>query len=241
MWHKNGSLIDNVYVETPLPTWPPSAKAVDSSTLPQIRASKLAVDVAPGETTDIFVVISAPHGLDEAERWLYSGYAQFSMQWEGEDTATYQNVPYGGFNADLSKNRVIAEESTGVLGFTDMDFNPVQASDVRVSASGEFVFTYGLDTASRRVNVRYIDEQGQFAGYLNSNCHTYLQRVYVSGDNIQFYTLNGEAFKTCNEDDKPFNLTAGTYHIRLEALRAFGDPDNTDDYEVWDSDKIIVE
>ncbi|ORX64684.1 subtilisin-like protein, partial [Linderina pennispora] len=53
------------------------------STMPQAYAPELHSNnlVGPGQTRNIAVVITAPYGLKDSERWFYGGFLNFTMSW----------------------------------------------------------------------------------------------------------------------------------------------------------------
>ncbi|KAJ2158965.1 hypothetical protein GGF46_003370 [Coemansia sp. RSA 552] len=241
MWNPDGTRVRIEIDGASVNTWPPYDIAVDPSTLPRIRASKLAVKIAPGRTANLSLIVSAPSGLEESERWFYSGFAVFSLQWDGENTRTSQTIPYTGFNGDFSKIDVLDIRDGVIPAILDTYQNPVDAADVRVSADTPYLFVFDQVMPSHHVAISLIDDKGRFAGYLPNGCGNDFSRTMVAQEIYKILSLDGQVQSTCGNNVETVNATAGRYHLRLEALRTFGNPDDPADYEVWESDQFVIE
>ncbi|KAJ2160332.1 hypothetical protein GGF46_002325 [Coemansia sp. RSA 552] len=239
MWNANGSLVESVYNGAPLPTWPVKDSTLTNDTVPQLDASSLLLKVAPGKTASLTVTITAPSGLDESGRWFYGGFVNFALQWEGEETTSSQVVPYGGFNGEFSKLRVIPDGTYGVPGFADVEGNTVSAADVDIRAESEFYFGLSLDMPTRQVEVGLMDANGKFVGYLENGVATNVPRTFVAVGPPLYFSLNGRVH-TSHDAEELIDVLPGKYYIFVKALRTFGNPAKATDFETWTSDLFTI-
>jgi minor extracellular serine protease Vpr len=188
--------------------------------------------VPPNATRQVTVTIASPDsGLPNHQ---YGGYVTLTPN--RADAATLR-VPYSGYDGDYAGDM-------GLLGYWSGD-GYVEAEPMLRTASGEdlrnnhrFTFEDG-DTPvlwaffghfPREMNVYAVAEDGSRQLMLTEE---YLRR---SPQPNQYWTFTIPA--TDADGDR---LTAGTYRIEVEALRAMGDPDDDAHWDRWTSSTIRVD
>ncbi|KAJ1845022.1 hypothetical protein LPJ70_002689, partial [Coemansia sp. RSA 2708] len=234
MFNRNGTLVDAAYgtSDETIPTWPANTKPVAGNTLPKVTSLDSNQYIGPGLTGLVTVFITAPSGLDEADRWFYGGFLNFTMRWDGESTQSSYVVPYGGYNGDYSKINVLAPASTGLPAFVDDDGNVVSDVSAALAAKKKTHLAYFMNMPSRLVTVNLVDAAGRFAGYLPHGYNANAVRTLPAYYSYTTAALNGTAYMD-KDLAKEATVALGKYHVRLSALRLFGNPKKSSDFEVW--------
>ncbi|KAJ2812889.1 hypothetical protein FBU31_007525 [Coemansia sp. 'formosensis'] len=222
-------------------TWPSNSASVPSNTLPQIAATDSRLYVAAGQSKNVTVLVVAPPGLNESEKWFYGGYLNFTLKWDQESAASNLIVPYAGYNGDFRTADVLSTPSSGLPALTDP--NQVNITDVSrlvVSENNTALLLYRLDVPSRIVSATLVDASGNTVGYLPFGYNEYNARNLPKGDN----PLSGATVSTVVFTDKQashaIKVPAGKYHVHLAALRPLGDASNSKDYQTWDSEQYSI-
>ncbi|KAJ1738890.1 hypothetical protein LPJ68_005152 [Coemansia sp. RSA 1086] len=91
---------------------------------------------------------------------------------------------------------------------------------------------------SKLVTSELIDSSGKPVGYLTYGYNPFISRTI--GSNYFTTPLYGSVF-TDKELKNSVNVTAGQYHIRLSALKLFGNIERPSDFEVWNSETFTVD
>ncbi|KAJ1830135.1 hypothetical protein LPJ63_005127 [Coemansia sp. RSA 2711] len=241
MFNQNGTVVDATYGTSgeTIPTWPASTKPVAGNTLPKVTSLDSNQYIGPGLTGLVTVFITAPSGLNEADRWFYGGYLDFTMRWDGESTQSSYVVPYGGYNGDYSKINVLAPASTGLPAFVDDDGNVVSDVSAALAAKKKTHLAYFMNMPSRLVTVNLVDAAGRFAGYLPHGYNANAVRTLPAYYSYTTAALNGTAYMD-KDLAKEATVALGKYHVRLSALRLFGNPKKSSDFEVWESGGFVI-
>ncbi|KAJ2895448.1 hypothetical protein IWW38_002301, partial [Coemansia aciculifera] len=176
-----------------------------------------------------------------SERWFYGGYLNFTLKWNQEAATTSLAVPYAGYNGDYRVVDVLSTPSSGLPVLTDA--RQVAITDVSklvVSANNTALLLYRLDVPSRIVSATLVDARGNTVGYLPYGYNEYNARNLPHGGNpLSGATLSDLAF-TDKQASHAIKVPAGMYSVHLAALRPLGDPDNSNDYQTWDSDQYSI-
>ncbi|KAJ2023800.1 hypothetical protein GGI10_000144 [Coemansia sp. RSA 2530] len=222
-------------------TWPASPASVSSDTLPLVAVADSHLHVAAGQSKNITVLVVAPPGLKESEKWFYGGYLNFTLKWDQELVTSSLIVPYAGYNGDFRAADVLSTPDSGLPALTDS--NQVAIADVSklvVSANNTALILYRLDVPSRIVSATLVDTSNNTIGYLPYGYYEYNPRNLPYGDNpLSGATISNVVF-TDKEAAHPIKVTAGKYHVHLAALRPLGDANNSKDYQTWDSDQFSI-
>ncbi|KAJ1965672.1 hypothetical protein GGI12_000619 [Dipsacomyces acuminosporus] len=220
---------------TPEPcVWPPSTGSVDKGTMSQVFSPDLSKinTVAPGQERRITVFIVAPSNLKESDKWYYGGFLNFTLQWDGESTKTSYVVPYAGFNGNYRKLDVLSVPSEGGPA--------VDLTHYGASANKTLSLKYLLSVPSRIVKATLIDSKNKTLGYVPYGYSSYAVRSQQAEENYaSFVTINGTVYKDAGAR-QPVQVPSGQYHVRLSALRPFGRPEVSSDYQTWDSPAFSI-
>ncbi|KAJ1947997.1 hypothetical protein FBU59_001795, partial [Linderina macrospora] len=198
--------------------------------------------IGPGQSHTVDVVIIAPYGLKESERWFYGGYLNFELAWGGSD-ADVQTlvVPYAGFNGDFSKLDVLAEPSSDFPRIVDNDLKTHDdltafAADV----NNTLVLEYRLDLPSRLVTATLLDSKNSTVGYLPDGYVEYATRnMRDAGTEMNEVEISGTVF-TDSKLTKKISVPNGLYRAQIKALRPFGDTKKASDYQTWTSQVFSI-
>ncbi|KAJ2162977.1 hypothetical protein GGF46_000163 [Coemansia sp. RSA 552] len=242
MFNTDGTLVDAVNKGTSLPIWPHNKNAVPDDTLPRVLLSSQNQYIGPGQAANISAIISAPYGLPEQERWFYGGFIEFLLQWDGEGVnSTQAVVPYAGFNGEFGSLSVFAPASTGLPTIINADDKPVDASTVAVSANSTARVAFKMDMPSRIVTVALIDKKGTAVGYPKCSTRPFHMRTVTNDRPFVDVLLDGTVCSEPECIDDPTRVPPGKYHVRIKALRMFGDQAADSDYDMWESDEFTIE
>ncbi|KAJ2387532.1 hypothetical protein H4S02_003320 [Coemansia sp. RSA 2611] len=236
-------LANGSYAYTPR-IWPADGVSKPATdTLPRVHSLDADKLVAPGQSCSVTVFVVAPTGLKDSEHWYYSGFLEFTLQWDGEQTSSAYVVPYGGYNGNYSAQDVLSPPSEGLPAFVDIESgNPIEDLSTLVIGTNETVaLVYGLAIPSRRVDITYVDSaSGKTVGNPPDGNIQYSERSCPQCS-IPFHSIVLSKFASvAGNRSEPSEVPAGKYHIHLKALRPFGDIDNDDDYQTWDSEDFII-
>ncbi|KAJ1948331.1 hypothetical protein FBU59_001647 [Linderina macrospora] len=224
----------------PIPrVWPTDASTQAKwDTVPQAYAPELYIDnkIRPGQSRDVTVVVIAPYGLKDSERWFYGGFLNFTMSWDGESTgASSFVVPYAGFNGNYRQLDVLAEPSEGFPLLTDLDGNVTTAA---ITENKPQLFSFRLELPSRVVSITLMDSAKKTLGYLPGGYLEYVSRNQQTQETLMYSVLvNGTVFKDTLMTQQ-VKVPAGQYQIQLNALRPLGNPKNPSDFQGWTSPAI---
>ncbi|KAJ2307453.1 hypothetical protein IWW55_000963 [Coemansia sp. RSA 2706] len=241
MFNRNGTLVDAAYGTSgkTIPTWPASTKPVAGNTLPKVTSLDSNQYIGPGLTGLVTVFITAPSGLNEADRWFYGGYLDFTMRWDGESTQSSYVVPYGGYNGDYSKINMMPPASTGLPAFVDDDGNNVKNVSAALAAKNNTHLVFFMNMPTRLLTVDLVDAAGKFAGYLPYGYNTNVVRTLPTYAPYFSVMLNGTVYMD-KDLTKEATVAPGKYQARLSTLRTFGNPKKSSDFEVWNSQQFTV-
>ncbi|KAJ1949404.1 hypothetical protein EC988_004782, partial [Linderina pennispora] len=219
--------------------WPADTTAQTGwSTMPQAYAPELHSNnlVGPGQTRSIAVVITAPYGLKDSERWFYGGFLNFTMSWgDKSNGASSFVIPYAGFNGNYRQLDVLADPSEGFPVLTDASGNVTTAP---VTEKTPQVFSFRLELPSRLVSITLQDSKKKTMGYLPGGYLEYVSRNQQTPETLMYSAVvNGTVFKDTLMTQR-VKVPAGQYQINLKALRPLGNPKNPKDYQAWTSPAI---
>ncbi|KAJ2236911.1 hypothetical protein IWW45_001410 [Coemansia sp. RSA 485] len=238
MYAANGTLL-------PVPrTWPDNNSnnvTVACNTLPRVVYPNIRHVVA-GESVDLHVYIVAPSGLSESDRWFYGGFLNFTLQWEGESSKSTFVVPYAGYNGNYRNLDVLSSSSlSGLPALADSSEGIISdPSQLVVSKNSTALLLYSIDVPTRVVSATMVDANNKTLGYLGYGYQEYnIRNLPLSEPSISGALIADSVYKD-KEGTVEMAVPPGKYHVRLEALRPFGDVKNKRDYQTWDSASFIV-
>ncbi|KAJ1935958.1 hypothetical protein EC988_008331, partial [Linderina pennispora] len=190
----------------------------------------------------IDVIIVAPYGLKESEKWFYGGFLNFELTWGGSggDVQTYV-VPYAGFNGDFSKLDVLAEPTSGFPQIVDTDLKTHDdLTTFGAAANNTLTLEYRLDLPSRLVAVTLLDRKNTTVGYLPDGYIEYATRnMQDEGSELNEVEISGTVY-TDHKLSKKIRVPTGLYRAQIKALRPFGDLSKASDYQTWVSQVFSI-
>ncbi|KAJ2125069.1 hypothetical protein GGH12_003577 [Coemansia sp. RSA 1822] len=224
-------------------TWPADTSSVSENELPQVYSPNAEKTIGPGKSCSVTVFIVAPKGLKDSESWYYGGFINFTLQWDGEQTTSTQVVSYGGYNGDSTVRDVLSPPSDGLPAFVDIATG-MSVEDLSTLVIGNNVtkaILFGLAIPSRLVEIVLVDAvTSKSAGYTLQGYNEYMPRTCPE---CSVPYLSAPLTKTVFTNSELTNVTqapAGKYHVRIRALRPFGDIAVDSDYQVWDSAEFTI-
>jgi minor extracellular serine protease Vpr len=193
--------------------------------------------VAPGGSATLTVSIAPHAGL--APLSLYGGYLVLAPR-EGGGVL---RVPYGGVAGDY---QTLVAMGPGTAGFPWLARRVATSAGspltdfTRLASGGSFTFAGGdvphllvhLDHGARRLRIEAIDAGGAARRILEEE---FLTR-HASGGVFTDYAWDGNLHR----GNKTAPAAAGTYVLRVSALKALGDEANPAHWEIWHSAPVTV-
>ncbi|KAJ2358583.1 hypothetical protein GGF43_000711 [Coemansia sp. RSA 2618] len=236
MFAKNGTLSQQLLVNKTMPTWPANTAAVPTSTMPQVLGINGNKYVMPGQSTEVSVFIAPPLGLPESERWFYGGFINFKLTWDGESETSDYVVPYGGFNGDWRQLNIFSTDPDTRPSLADSNSTKIEhTGKLTITDDAEIRLTINLDMPTRLITATMVDSKNKTMGYLLYGYTEYIGRSLPAEQLSYIYPVNSTVFQD-TELTNSTKLRAGDYHIHIEALRPFGNPESKSDYQMWDSE-----
>lgn len=201
---------------------PPSLGDVSVS----IGFPRQSVTIGPGGSAAVPIELSLPEGLDATLLPLYSGFIVVKSITSNE---TY-TLPYAGFAADLSKDATIIYSksyprlfnSTGPLAANTVFTIPRNISTrtaIPGIATGVWLGTALMDIDLVPLTSTEPLEIGSIAGF---------PVYYVNGYSFGLYYFTGMMSTGAR-------APAGNYVLRVRLLKLLGDPNDSNDFESYDT------
>ncbi|KAJ1872469.1 hypothetical protein LPJ55_003087 [Coemansia sp. RSA 990] len=235
MYDKNGTYAESLLTNFAMLKWPPDTNEVSPGTIPQVTIAQGTQHVAAGESATFNITITLPSELEEAQRWYFGGFLNFTLLFENEDTTVQHVVPYGGFNGDYTAIDVISPESLGLPLFADAEGNLIKdISTYSVTPENPAMFMFGLDVPVSYTYITLVDSNEKTVGYVPEGFGLYLQRSFLLTSSPYIVPINNTIVAS-DDFSKLAIVPDGKYSIKLYALRPLSDPNNEDDYQVWKS------
>ncbi|KAJ2709040.1 hypothetical protein H4R19_004451, partial [Coemansia spiralis] len=234
MFDPNGAYSSAVMAGKPMRSWPTSRDPVPNNTLPQVVPVFGDQYIWPGTSAPFTVVIIAPYGLPEIEHWFYGGFLAFALQWDGEAATSKLTVPYAGYNGDYRKLDVIGAAPLSPPLLLGSDRQPIaDVGGLTITAQTNATLAVTLTLPTRVLVATLVGADGKTAGYIGGGYSEYNGRSQSIKPRIEMLvstTVFLDKALTARVSVPP-----GAYHLRVDALRPFGDPDKAADYQSWES------
>lgn len=205
-----------------------------------------AVTVPAGSSVDVEATIDAPEY--DWPNHQYGGYVEFVPN--GEDAATLR-VPYAGYDGDY--------QELPLFGYYDetefVEREPTLATVVDETEDGTLV-TESVDSGHQfTVADGELPIVEAFFGHFPQEMRLYAvdqkrEREYLvmeeqylsrSPDTETVYRYPWSGMVQAGRSDNTRPVPKGRYTIRVEVLRALGDPENPDHWETWESPEFELD
>ncbi|KAG0175418.1 hypothetical protein DFQ28_000054 [Apophysomyces sp. BC1034] len=206
-----------------------------------LRFCKTTIRIAPGKTKTVKVTVLLPK-TDPKEHLMYGGYIQLKARHKAKDI----NVPYFGSAGRMRDLPVFDKTSPPYL--TDQNSTQLYYKNEtyvyqRKNQDTLPVLSFRLLTGTRQVNAELVDAK---SGHVVGEAFppfTDMSRNYRQPDYLFTQTPWNGTFAASPTKSKVFKtqVNVGTYVFRLKALKLFGDPDNSKDWETQETGPIRVE
>ncbi|KAI8147345.1 peptidase S8/S53 domain-containing protein [Fennellomyces sp. T-0311] len=218
----------------------PPVVGTDSANL---RFSKRSIKLSPGNSTTVTVSVIPP-STDPHLHIMYGGYVLFKSTVAHHKDMT---VPYIGIVGNQHELPIFDEGGPVV---TDVNMTTVyQGNDTyefdRNDSDTMPIFAMYLRTGTKHISTPLYNEDGSVLGYaFPPGLHDYMQHTIEPF--LQYYLVpwNGTYFESDIVDSTStpveLNVKPGSYKVGFEALKIFGDPDNSNDWEKYTSCTIKV-
>ncbi|KAJ2452349.1 hypothetical protein EV183_002979 [Coemansia sp. RSA 2336] len=238
--YDNGTYAEALLANFTMLKWPPDTNEVSPGTIPQVAIAQDTQHVAAGESATFNITITLPSELEEAQRWYFGGFLNFTLLFENEDTPVQHVVPYGGFNGNYSAIDVISPESLGLPIFADAEGNPIEdISTYSVTPETPAMFMFGIDVPVSYTYITLVDKDEKTVGYVPDGFGLYLPRSLLLSSSPYIVPINSTVV-AADDFNKSAIVPDGKYSIKLYALRPLSDPDNEDSYQVWKSPPFAI-
>ncbi|ORX95027.1 subtilisin-like protein [Basidiobolus meristosporus CBS 931.73] len=199
---------------------------------------KTSVTIEPGQSQRITVGIRPPT-LPREQYWIYSGYIDIHQEQNDE----IYHVPYLGISGDHNSLPILSDpkfpailtQRTGNKLYNDQSQTVVSS----LNENDAVVLLFRLTHPTQLINIRIWRVDG-----LRPRLQGYLTRRGFVGRSIdgEVQTLrwsgriDNAAGQIVDEAE-----SGATYQLVIEALKPFGSPRNSQDYDRWFSPRIFVD
>eukprot|EP01126_Amoeba_proteus_P024574 TRINITY_DN2471_c0_g1_i2.p1 TRINITY_DN2471_c0_g1~~TRINITY_DN2471_c0_g1_i2.p1 ORF type:complete len:649 (-),score=99.47 TRINITY_DN2471_c0_g1_i2:283-2073(-) len=211
-----------------------------------VNFSRILVTVPAGGSKTITVRFTAPLRSSASLYPFYAGFLLFTPQNAGHDV-TPLRVPYVGVKGNWKNASIfnIRDTRGNALGFlnpngrhitgpTTYNFtDPRQQLNILLALATPAPFIKGELFS---VNPHNTKSLGYL--YINGSASPFSWTYLPQGSSTLDWS--GKLSNTPNAGAKYFKVKPGKYYIRLSALRHFGNPTNSHDYQVVSSPQITV-
>ncbi len=203
-----------------------------------VSFSRTTVTVPPRGKASFEVTIDANAALPD--RSIYGGYVVLTAS---NGTAPLR-VPFAGFKGDYQSTQVLTPTANGFpwlasLSGTSLTNQPGGATFTMADESSIAYFLIHLDHLSRRLVLEAYDaDTGRF--WHKVSLDEYVTRNSTPGGFFTF-AWDGTTFRGKGTNPKQWTTVPnGRYIVKVRALKALGDDDNSADWETWTSPVITI-
>ncbi|KAI8142150.1 peptidase S8/S53 domain-containing protein [Fennellomyces sp. T-0311] len=205
-------------------TWnTPLAVGSDSA---RLRFSRKTIKISPGSSAEITVSVMPPD-TDLKHHIMYGGYVQFKSHVRDYKDIT---VPYFGI---VGNQRDLPIFDQGGPLVSDINMTTWHGSNdtfvfERTESTPFAMLMLSLITGPRHIFASLYDETGSVLGSaFPAGELDFLARMMKTYSSSVLHVWNGTYYR----DDQVVDLKPGNYRIGFEALKVFGDPNNSHDWE----------
>jgi subtilisin family serine protease len=194
-----------------------------------------AVTLAPGASASVDVTITPPPSLPSITGGLYGGYLVMTPN-DGSETL---RVPFSGYIGDYQARQVMTPTANGFPWLAKLTgpsyFN--QPSGATYSMAGNdvpfFLIHFDHQSALLRMDVR--------DATTGRSWHRALQTEFLgrNAGPTGFFAFSWDGTTTAGRNT--YTVPNGRYIVKVQVLKALGDPTNPAHWEVWDSPVITVQ
>ncbi|KAJ1787859.1 hypothetical protein LPJ59_005654, partial [Coemansia sp. RSA 2399] len=161
--------------------------------------------------------------------------------WGDEAATSVYGVPYAGPSGDYSKLDILAPPDSGYPMIGDDNGDPLDPATLVITGDVSAFVYVSIAVPSPLGILQLVDSANNTVGYLPTGYMKYVPHTCpaCSLPSISF-PINGTVF-TDEELTNSVQASAGNYHIHAAFLRPLGDANNSDDFQVWDSQVFTIE
>ncbi|KAJ2523752.1 hypothetical protein GGI11_001294 [Coemansia sp. RSA 2049] len=235
MYYPNGSI-----AYTPVVFEGASSSDGTDNSKPAIKLFNPPKVVKAGQKATYTVAIIAPTVLDNSDKWFFGGALEFKLQWASEATTSVYRVPYSGYSGDYSKLDVLAPPSSGFPSIRDDSGMPLVPGPLTISENRTASVFFSMALPSHLGFVQLVNSAKKAVGYLPDG---YLKFVPHTCPLCSLPIINFAINSTVFTDEELINavqVPTGSYSIHAAFLRPLGNPDNSADFQVWDSPVFTI-
>ncbi|KAJ3490266.1 hypothetical protein NLG97_g5818 [Lecanicillium saksenae] len=214
---------------SPYPSWFPNEQTTASGIL---TSTLTEFTLAAGQTQILHVSAEPPSSVDTERLLLWSGFLYF----RGSDSSMV-SIPYQGLAGSLRNATTLPSDGTSVSRSNDQSHKPVAANSEFVLPMPGSATTNddipliiaNLALGTTTITAEVIDGP---SGSVVAEIPGVPYHMITRGAGFGFY-WDGEL-------SNGYYAGAGTYKVRVKALRIFGDASNSDDWDVSDTVPIKI-
>ncbi|KAI7890620.1 peptidase S8/S53 domain-containing protein [Mucor mucedo] len=221
----------------------PLEPAENYSAAAKLRFSTKSFKLAPGKSKKITVTVTPPK-TNPRDHIYYGGYIHVvsKQKSSGKDI----KVPYFGV-VGSQKTLPIFDTESGFPTVIDQSGNEYGAKDVftfdRSIKNSEPVAVIRLLTPSKTIKAELLNATTKKVVGVFLTGLDYNGRNFLNSDDNQYstYIWDGTYIPSSMPDAPlPIPAPAGTYVLRLSALKLFGNPKTKKDWETWTSGSVVL-
>ncbi|RCI07758.1 hypothetical protein L249_5741 [Ophiocordyceps polyrhachis-furcata BCC 54312] len=197
-----------------------------------IELGETTLALGPGDSAAVRVTASPPGGLDTRRLPIWSGWIAVN----GSDGSSL-SVPYQGVVGSMRDHQVLGSDSVMINYRDDVVYDglPLKFPPSPEYGPFELVVNTTLGTPVVRASLVAADSVGSpvRSSDINITIPLHGSSAWIASDLTDF-TWDGKL-------DSGAYPPKGAYKIAVRALRIFGDANNTDDWDVVESPRFVIE
>ncbi|KAJ2663066.1 hypothetical protein IWW48_001585 [Coemansia sp. RSA 1200] len=235
MYYPNGSI-----AYTPVAFGDDSSSGGMDNSKPAIKLFNPPKIVKAGQKATYTVAIIAPTVLGNSDKWFFGGTLEFKLQWASEAATSVYRVPYAGYSGDYSKLDVLAPPSSGFPSIREDSGMPLVPGPLIISENRTASVFFSMALPSHLGSVQLVNSAKKAVGYLpNGHLKFVPHTCPLCSLPILNFAINGTVF-TDEELTNAVQVPASSYSIHAAFLRPLGNPDNSTDFQIWDSPVFTI-
>ncbi|KAJ1797000.1 hypothetical protein LPJ59_003406, partial [Coemansia sp. RSA 2399] len=207
---------------------------------PTIQLFNAPAIVPAGQTEEYLITIVAPTGLNDTNGWFFGGTIEFRLQWGDEAATSVYGVPYAGPSGDYSKLDILVPTDSGYPMIGDDNGDPLDPATLVITGDLSAFLLVGIAVPPPLGILQLVDSANNTVGYLPTGYMKYVPHTCLACSLPSIpYPINGTVF-TDEELANSVQAPSGKYHIHSAFLRPLGDANNSDDFQIWDSQEFTI-
>ncbi|KAG0165508.1 hypothetical protein DFQ28_000399 [Apophysomyces sp. BC1034] len=209
-----------------------------AKTTANVTFSPSDVTIGPGQSQQVTVHVDIPADqVNSTQHLLYGGYVHFDSRQDNHKSMT---VPYIGIWGKQRDLPLLDKVHTSIINQQEMRqylTNETYHMTLKNTTTYPQVYAH-LYTPTAKLVWNLLDEHRKVIGKI-------AEEIYVDRSLIGFepalVNFTGTYTAEIGGNSETRDVTSGQYKIQVSALKLFGDPQNTNHWDTWESGPVQVQ